>query len=176
MIGDWFDTWCCAISCNMYDHRLIKFRRGWVYSVLGVIWNTLIYPSCPTTCGISLRICQRKEKGDWGAGSYCTWSVHEELGVGGRPFCPVHNRRSNRGTHFQVVNKQQEYNYKRKAIQRVCMKGVVSKGERQRVKWRHGSTHNKGTEVQGVKMRCSIQPLTVSIAMGVEWSGANLAL
>ena len=43
------------------------------------------------------------------------------------------NRRSNRGTHFQVVSKQQEHN-KRKAIQRVCMKGVVSKGERQRVK------------------------------------------
>ena len=77
--------------------------------------------------------------------------------------------------HFQVVSKQQEHNidYKRKAID---MKGVVSKGERQRVKWRHGPTHNKGTEEQGVKMRCSIQPLTVSIAMYVEWSEANLAL
>ena len=53
-------------------------------------------------------------------------------GVGGRPFRPAHNRRSNRGTHFQVVSKQQEHE--------VCytkgmgMKGVVSKGERQSVK------------------------------------------
>ena len=29
------------------------------------------------------------------------------------------------------------------------MKGVVSKGERQRVKWRHGPTDNKATEEQG---------------------------
>ena len=45
--------------------------------------------------------------------------------VGGRPFRPVHNRRSNRGTHFQVVSKQQEHkiDFKRKAI---GMKGMVN--------------------------------------------------
>ena len=33
------------------------------------------------------------------------------------------------------------------------MKGVVSKAERQRVKWKHGPTDNKGTEEQGVKVQ-----------------------
>ena len=57
------------------------------------------------------------------------------------------------------------------------MKGAVSKGERQRIKQRHGPTDSKGTEEQGVKIRCSIQLLTVDIAMQVEhvqcvcWSG-----
>ena len=35
-----------------------------------------------------------------------------------------------------------------------------------------GPTDNKGTEEQGVQMKCSIQPLTVSIAMHVERSEA----
>ena len=56
------------------------------------------------------------------------------------------------------------------------MKGVVSKGERQRVKRRHDPTDNKGTEEQGVKIRCSIQPLIVSIVMHLEWNEANLTL
>ena len=32
-----------------------------------------------------------------------------KLRVGSTPFRPVHNRRSNRGTYFQVVSKQQEH-------------------------------------------------------------------
>ena len=45
-----------------------------------------------------------KENSDWSAGGKFKVS-----GVGGRPFCPAHNKpmsRSTRGTHFQVHGEQ----------------------------------------------------------------------
>ena len=88
-----------------------------------------------------------KENSDRGAVGNCILIKCTISGVGGRPFCPAHNRTSSRSTRDTIIlsGGEQAANAwtltKRNAI---GMKGVVRKGEWWRVKWRHGATGNKG--------------------------------